>query len=535
MTMKSAIKIFSVLTLFIILTGCNDFLDVQPENAYLAENFYSTESQVFQGLVAAYDPLQWSYVDGRWVSMVMLGEIWSDNANAGGDQTNFDQPGWQDIDDLKASALSPDIKAIWKKFYFGINRANQVLNNVTLDTDLVKQYKAEAKFLRAFYLFELFKTFGPVPIILSQPDPDDKSARRQSMSDVFDRITTDLKDAIPLLPLSYGTDSKGRVTKGAAQAILGKAYLYWADMKNDDAAMFDLAAEQFKEVIESGEYTLVDDFTQLYAFGAANSTESVFEIQYTNEIPADWNTGYQFVNGNMMIQLCGIRGLCASHPDYIEGWGFMLMTKNLYDSYLSDDLIRRDAAIISQISLTLGGCAVSASVQNPADLEGYWQRKYANYKAYTVPNGGEVNVLKDANQPVIRYADVLLMCAEALERGNGSSAEAQTYVDMVRERAKGPGDNTGNFTTASQLMTAQGWSLLEVIWYERRAELAGEGDRWFDLVRSGRATAGLFLLPTGNPRPDNFSSQDLYLPIPQHDVDITNGGLTPYPDESLFQ
>ncbi len=516
-----------------LAAGCSDFLDTEPQNKYLSINFYITESQVFNGLVAAYEPLQWTFVNGKWTSSVMLGEIWSDNANAGGDPTNFDQPGWQEIDDLTATTLTAESKAFWTKYYAGINRANQVLNNVKLESEVVDAYQAEAKFLRAYYMFELFRTYGPMPIILVQPSPEDRNFSRPKMSEVFTQIEKDLLEAIPLLPLSYSAEFTGRATKGAAQALLGKAYLYWADLDNDNAATFDKAAEQLSDVITSNQYQLLDDYTQLYAFGEANNTESVFEIQYTNEVPADFGTPYQFINGNMMIQLCGIRGLCASHPDYVEGWGFMLMTDDLYDSFLPDDLIRRDATIISQTALTLGGCAVSAAAQNPIDFEGYWQKKYANYRGYTVPNGGEINVLKDANQPVIRYADVLLMYAEALERGNGSSSEAMTYVDMVRERAAGPGDNTGSFRTTAELMTDEGWTLLEAIWYERRAELAGEGDRWFDLVRSGRANANVF--SPANPRNGNFSTDDLFLPIPQRDVDLTGGKLTPYPDQSLFQ
>jgi starch-binding outer membrane protein, SusD/RagB family len=531
--MRTIYKTTLVAVAFAMLSGCDGFLDVEPQNKYFSSNYYVSEDQVLAGLVAAYDPMQWSFVDGRWVSMAMLGEIWSDNANAGGDQTNFDQPGWQQIDDLTTTSLTPETGAIWKKFYYGLNRANQLLTYVKLETPLVDQYKAEAKFLRAYYLFELFKTFGPIPIFTAPPSPQATDISRNNMSEVFEQIAKDLTEAIPLLPANYPAAFAGRITKGAAQALLGKAYLYWADLDNDNTETFDLAAEQLKDVIESNEYELLDDYNDLFAFGAANTSESVFEIQYTNEIPADFGTGFEFISGNMMIQLCGIRGICASHPDYIEGWGFMLMTDNLYDSYLSDDLVRRDATIISQTGLTLGGCAVNQTVQNASDFEGYWQKKYANYKAYTVPNGGEINVLKDANQPVIRYADVLLMCAEALERGTGSSAEAMTYIDMVRERAAGPGDNTGSFRTAAELMTDEGWTLLEVIWYERRAELAGEGDRWFDLVRSGRANANLF--PAPNPKNGNFSVEDLYLPIPQRDTDITGGKLTTYPDQSLFQ
>lgn len=531
--MKANTKFIKVLTLTILVTGCSDFLEVDPQNKYLSTNFYVSEAQVFNGLIAAYDPMQYTFVDGFWTSTVMLGEIWSDNANAGGDPTNNDQQGWQQIDDLTATTVTSEATSFWKKNYYGINKANQVLNNVKITSDLIKQYQAEAKFLRAFYHFELFRMFGPIPVITSQPAPDDKSAKRNTLSEVFTQITNDLKDAIDLLPTTYSSEFKGRITKGAAQALLGKAYLYWADLKDDDSELFDLAAQYLNDVITSNTYSLLDDYNELYAFGAANTSESVFEIQYSSEVPADFGTPFEFINGNMIVQLCGIRGLCTNHPDYIEGWGFMLPTSNLYTSFLPDDIYRRDAAILSEIELALEGCNVTAAVQNTVDFEGYWQQKYANYRGYTVPNGGEINVLKDANQPYIRYADVLLMYAEALTRGTGSDTDAMEAIDLVRERATGPGDNTGSFRTAADLMSDEGWTLLEVIWYERRAELAGEGDRWFDLVRSGRAAADLF--DPGDLRNGNFTEDDRFLPIPQREIDLTGGGLTPYPSESLFQ
>ncbi|MDN4166693.1 RagB/SusD family nutrient uptake outer membrane protein [Cytophagales bacterium LB-30] len=530
--MKTKITLF--LGLLFISVGCDDkFLEITPKAKYFADNFFASEDQVFQGLVAAYDPLQWSFVDGRWTSTVMLGEIWSDNANAGGDNTNFDQPGWQQIDDLTADPLVGEVLSFWKRGYFGINKANLVINKTELDTELTRQYIAEAKFLRAIYYFDLVRIYGPVPVILEELDPADKNVSRNTLSEVYGQIVKDLREAIPLLPLSYPDAFKGRITRGAAQALLGKAYLYWADLLNDDVQRFDSAAFFLNEVIASGEYELVDDYNQLYDFGAANTSESVFEIQFSNEVPGDFGTPFEFLNGNAMVQLCGIRGLCASHPLYAEGWGFMLPTQSLFDSYLADDQYRRNASIITLFELNLDNCPVSSNQQNPTDYTGMWQKKYANYKAYSTPNGGELNLLKDPNQPYIRYAEVLLMYAEALVRGSGADAEAMTYIDMVRERAAGPGDNTGNFRTASQLMGQEGLSLLEVIWYERRAELAGEGDRWFDLVRSGRAAANNF--PSGDLRQANFSERSLYLPAPQVDVDFTEGKLTPYPDPSLFQ
>jgi len=148
-------------------------------------------------------------------------------------------------------------------------------------------------------------------------------------------------------------------------------------------------------------------------------------------------------------------------------------------------------------------------------------------------NGGDPNLTKDDNIYAIRYADVLLMLAESLTRGSGSQSEAMQYIDEVRERAAGPGDNSGNFRTAQQLMSEQGWSLMEVIWYERRAEFAMEGDRWFDLVRSGRANSSLF--SGDNIRESNFDeSIHLWLPISLEETTVARN-LTEYPDASLFQ
>ena len=530
--MKSISKILSVSILSLTIAACSDMLDVEPQNKALLTTYYSTEQEVLYGLIAAYDPMQWSYVDGKWTSTVMLGEIWSDNANAGGDVSNNDQPGWQDIDDLKSTTLTPEVTTFWKKGYFGINRANQVINNTKILGPVVDQYIAEAKFLRAFHHFELFRMYGPIPVLTYIPEPDDKSIKRNTLSEVFTQITKDLEEAIPDLPVTNPSELAGRITKGAAEALLGKAYLYWADLKDDDVELFDLAAQHLNNVITSNTYSLLDDYAELYAFGAANTSESVFEIQYTNQVPASWTDPHPLIEGNLIVQLCGIRSLCSSHPTYKDGWGFMLPTTGLYDSFFADDVYRRNASIITVSEILLSGCGNPTNDQNAVDFEGYWQQKYANYKGYTAP-AGEINILKDANQPYIRYADVLLMYAEALVRSNGSTSDAMAAIDLVRERAKGPGDNTGNFRTAADLMSDEGWSLLEVIWYERRAELAGEGDRWFDLVRSGRADANLF--DPSDLRNANFSTEDLYLPIPQKDVDFFGGGLTPYPDPSLFE
>ena len=387
----------------------------------------------------------------------------------------------------------------------------------------------------------MFKHFGPVPVVTEVLDPEDVTLSRNTMTEMFVAIEQDLLDAIAILPVSVSSSEVGRATKGAAHAVLGKVYLYWADLANDDAAIFNKAAEQLQEVVDLGAYDLVDDYKSLFDYGVKNPIESVFEIQKSNLYPSDWGW-FEGIEGNGMVQLCGVRGLCSNHPEYIEGWGFMLPTQSLYDTYLSDDTYRRDASIITiqqledDIAAAGASCdvVVDITASNPIDYTGFWQEKIPNYKAYegNNVNQGDPNLTKDDNIYSIRYADVLLMLAEALHRGSGADNLAMQYMDMVRERAVGPGNNFGTFRSTQDLMTEEGMTLLDAIRYERRVELALEGDRWFDLVRSGRANAQLF---EGDPlRSGNFEEKHLWLPIALEETNIAPN-LTEYPDPSLFQ
>lgn len=524
--------LFISFSLMISASCGDDFIEPDLILSFDEENFYRSENQVFQGLVAAYDPLQWSFLDGQWTSSVMLGDIRSDNATAGGDNTNTDQQGWQQMDDLLEDEFLAQSQTFWKKYYTGIRRCNLLISRGDLGTETTNRYLAEAKFLRAYYHFELFRIYGPVPVVTTLITPSEYNQSRGTMTEVFDQIRQDLNQAISLLPTSYSGEFAGRATQGAAEGLLGKAFLYYADLLNDNTQLFDSAAKHLNNVIQGGNYELLDDYNELFAYGAANTLESLFEIQHSNLVPGDFGTPGEFLGGNAIVQLCGIRGLCSDHPEYDAGWGFMLPTSTLFDAFLADDAFRRDASIITPGELTADGCSVDMNEQNQTDFQGYWQQKYANYNSYIVPNGGEVNLLKDANQVYMRYADVLLMYAEASTRGTGNTGDAMNVINLVRERGAGPGDNTGNYRTAQDLMTDEGWTLLEVIQYERRVELALEGDRWFDLVRSGRFDSNLW--DGSDIRSGNYSSNSNYLPVPNSEITATNGALTVYPEESLF-
>jgi starch-binding outer membrane protein, SusD/RagB family len=537
-------KKYTLLLLITILSfqSCKeDNLDVEPVGEFLSSNFFVTEDQVFSALIAAYDPIAWSMAQGQWVSYIMYAEIRSDNANAGGDPSDADQPGWQEIDDLRETNSNTVLQPLYRRNYIGIFRANTVLQESKVESDQVDIYKAEAKFLRAYYHFELFRHFGPVPVVTSLLAPDEVNLKRNTVSEIFEAITIDLEEASQVLPVNHGSGQEGRATKGAALAMLGKAYLYWADFLNDDKAKFDQAATYLQQVVDLGIYELEDDMQTIFNLNVRNTKESVFEIQHTNLWSSDWSW-FEGIDGNGIIQLCGIRGLCEEHPDYAPGWGFMLPTESLFDSYLSDDTYRRDVAIVtvSELAADLAAAGTSCAPiidetqNNPIDATGMWQEKFPNFRGYegNNVNGGDPNLTKAQNTFPMRYANVLLMLAEANIRGNGSEAAALGYIDIVRERAAGPGDNSGNFRTAATVMAQEGWSALDLIWYERRAEFAMEGDRWFDLVRSGRASADLF--PAGDLRRGNFNDNKIWLPISLEETAVAIG-LTEYPDANLFQ
>jgi hypothetical protein len=542
--MKNSFKYivtFSI-SMLLIISCSKDRLNVEPVNEYLSNNYYQTEAQIGSALIGAYDPIGWSMAFGQWISPTMYGEIRSDNANAGGDNTNNDQPGWQEFDDFTNTNTNTVIHPMYKRNYIGIARVNALLQfNQVENNATVEVYKAEALFLRAYYHFELFRHFGPVPVVTTVLAPDEVNRKRNTMSELMQQVVDDCAAAAAVLPVRANSGEEGRATKGAALALMGKAYLYWADLKNDDAALFGKARDAFQQVVDLGVYELEDNMRGLFSFDSRNTKEAVFEIQHNPLWSSDWGW-YEGIDGNGMIQLCGIRGLCSNHPRYEAGWGFMMVTPSLWNHFLSDDEYRRDVAIASDEALAKEiadsgvacNTAVDKSQANPIDYTGYWQQKYANYKAFAGGNvnGGNEHLTKSLNTKAIRYADVLLMLAEAIHRSGGADGDALKYIDMVRERAAGPGDNTGKFRTGSTVMAQEGWNLLQLIWYERRAELACEGDRWFDLVRSGRANANLF---TGDgDKASTFSAQHLWLPVSLEETQLATG-MTTYPDPSLFQ
>jgi hypothetical protein len=496
------IKSFIVcLSVSVLTAGCKKFLDQPVTGAYPETDFYKTDLDATQGVTAIYDMMQAHY-NANWASIYMIKTLLSDESNAGGSDAG-DQPGYQTLDKYNFDATNDKVRDAWRMLYFTIYRANKVINRTAPETDLRKRLIAEAKVLRAYNYLELVSLWGDVPLVLDDiPPAEYTKTGRKPKEQVYAQIEKDCQEAIAVLPLksAYSTADKFRVSKGTAQALLGKAYLYeqkWSE-----------AATQFEAVITSGQYGLAPSigaaFSKNYEFGI----ESLFEISYTPDKSYDWSNfpwDYQ-PESNIHIQLMGPRSdyyTKAPSDSLLGGWGFNLPKKKLWDAYVAaGDVERRKQIIMSEAELKAAGG--NWTNPNAWGYEGYFQRKYGSYASQA---GGPVTELNyGTNWRQIRYADVLLMAAEANYRA-GNEPKARQYLNLVRERSSLPD------------ITAGGDALFSAIVTERELELAFEGFRFQDLVRWGLAQQEL--------GPLGFQSKHALLPIP--DYDVKTAGLTQNP------
>ncbi len=463
-----------------LLVGCSEeFLDETEEYVIDSENYFNSEQDYYNALVGTYDLLQATYVN------VLLGEIASDNTVSGGESAT-DVIGFQQIDDMTHTEVNDNLDDIWDWNFAGIQRANYILEfRDKTDFEGKDRIIAEARFLRAYFTFELVKWFGPIPISGDQRFQlgDEQSFPRSPVSEVYAQIESDLTFAVD--NLDYTAPQVGRATKGSAQALLGKAYLY--------QDKFQQSANVLNDLIQNGPYALTD-FSTLFEQEGENNQESVFEIQYTGEEGAGFEC-LQCSEGNVAVGFQGIRGY--SGPVFESGFGFNLPTEEVYSLFGSDD-IRREFSILD-IDAWAAATGATYTIGNVEKHTGYYNRKYLPRQN---DNVGDANLTQPNNYRAIRFADVLLMAAEALNRGGINDQLALTYLNRVRDRAG-----------LDDLNTA-GSDLTDAIFNERRLELVGEGHRFFDLVRTGRAAAAI----------DGFeNNKNEIFPIPLEELEFSQG------------
>lgn len=468
--MKKLKLVYLFFTLCVVISCSDDFIDVESLDQN-SENFFNSEEDYQRALTGAYDLLQSTYLN------VMLGEIASDNTLAGGESAT-DVPGIQEIDDMIHNSLNAQLRDIWGWMFAGVNRANYVLEfQDKTDFPGKEGVLAQARFLRAYYYFELVKWFGDVPFAVDRrlQFGDQFSIPRTPKEEIYAQMEIDLIYAADNLP--YIQSETGRITKGAAQALLGKVYLY--------QNKFPEAGVVLEDLIDNGPYDLLEDYSTMFENDNENNIESVFEVQYTDVEGAGFGC-LQCSEGNVAVGFNGIRNYSAE-PDspgdiFESGFSFNVPTQEVVDQFEEGDN-RLDTAI-----LDIEAWAEQTGITYSEGFEhtGYFNRKYISRKGDL--NTGDANLTNPNNYRAIRFADVLLMAAEALNRGNISDSRAEMYLNRVRERAFGNSDNN---------VSATGSSLTDAIYHERRVELVGEGHHFFDLVRTGRAAAEIDGFQTG--------------------------------------
>lgn len=489
---KYLVTTIITITLFSAISiSCSDeFVAKTPEYSIDSENYFNSKADYDQALIAAYDLLQSSYVN------VLLGEIASDNTFAGGESPT-DVIGFQQVDDMIHTPVNSNLKDIWNWMFAGVQRANYILEfqNKT-DFEGKTQLIAEARFLRAYYQFELVKWFGGIPM---KGDArfkigDEKIIPRSSVTEVYAAIEADLTFAAD--NLSPNPSQKGRVTKGAAQALLGKAYLY--------QNKFTQAATVLESLIGSGKYSLQTDYNTIFEADGENGPESVFEVQYTDVEGAGF-TCLQCSEGNVAVGFSGIRNF--SGPLFSSGFSFNIPTPEAVNAFEVGDK-RKDVAILDIAAFAAANTAYDngngVTYGKANEDTGYFNRKYLPRKR-SADAAGDLNLTNPNNYRAIRYADVLLMAAEAYNRGGIDDSKARGYLNEVRKRAFG--DTNHN-------IAASGAALTDFILAERRVELFGEGHRFFDLVRTGKAVGKI---------PGFTANKNELFPIPIEEIQFANG------------
>jgi len=495
--MKPKISIFILfLTLsgLFVVPGCKKFLQKDLQGTMTQESFPVSASDALLATNAVYTTTrEWYYHSGGYPIL----DIMSDDARKGSnpqDQLNTVGP----YDNFKITTTQDGLDRWWDEMYVGIKRANVVIEKVSLismDTALQNRYLAEAHFLRGLFYFDMLRAWGGVPLVTTTTPP--LKLTRASEEATYSLILADLQYAESHLPLrsAYISADMGRATRGAVEALLARVYLFRNDFQN---------AEKYALlVINSNQYSLEPNFINANGVNGNNGPESIFEV---GALPVEGTEG----GGDQYANTQGVRGT----PN--RGWGFNRPTPSLTNSFESGDP-RLKGTVIS-LKDTIDGVVILGDGSTPAvtkDSAGNILEVQCYNRKVWVP-GTSTSTQYGHHRRLIRYADVLLMAAEALNENN-KPAEALVYLNMVRTRAR-----NGNPGILPDITTTNQSDLRDIIFNERRHELAMEGWRFWDLIRTGRATS--VLGPLGF-----ITGTHEHLPIPQSEIDISQGTLTQNP------
>lgn len=473
-------KALSLLVAAATLGAC-DPLTETPESFLTQDGFFQTAQDAVAAVNAAYRPLNTNF--GYGLLLITVQDLASDDFYANVAEPNA---AVHELNEFRPTATNAQLLNIWTNAYLSISRANTVLEKapgiVTSNKALVNRAMGEAKFLRALNLFNLTRFFGDVPMPLTGTNSTEGlTIERKPQAEVYAQIVKDFTEAAEVLPVTYSGADLGRPTSWAARGLLAKVYLYQKEWAK--------CAALCEAIIAAGRFSLWPNFEDAFKPSTKNGPESLYEVQFK---------GPGLGQGNPLLQYnlprSGVLG---------SGFGVCYPTPDLIASFEPGDT--RPAATFFT-SFTRNGVRVTFT---PVHI-----RKFIDENAI---NGGHTGD-SDLNFPVLRYAEVLLMYAEALNEVSPADAKAITALNQVRKRAR-LADTPAR--TQATLRTA--------IWQERRSELVNESNRYSDLVRTGRLVERVKAAKTtGVPRVANPKEANYLMPIPQREIDA-NPKLTQNP------
>ena len=537
-------KIFTSVAMFATLSfsACSDFLEEDARGQQNLDNYFQSEADAEDFLTGCYNAITyhgWWQIENFWILTDMCtDDYWMGN-------TTQDQSGYLSLAHYQGVGQSNGtISNFWQYRYKGILRCNIAIERIPqaniLDETKKARLVAEAKFLRAYFYFELVKNFGGVPVIDGFLLPEEVSGiTRSTTEEVYQLIEQDLKDAAAVLPQrsKYSANDMGRATRGAALGLLGKAQLY--------QGKFADAKTTLNTVITEGEYSLMDDFGKVWNIDYENNEESLFEVQNRYDDVYDLGGSMSIVSGN------------RSGGDQ-DGWAWGLPTANLENAFIeAGDYERLQWTIIKNGAQEIAGepdFAALVEKQGNQNGDGSYAVDPAKHKSARINRKLYIPLAKrpehydqpkvPLNHIILRYGDVLLMYAEACNE-TGDDAAARTYLNLIRQRAH------------LADVTASGSALRDAIRAERRLELACEGHRLYDLRRwkndSGKALICDIMGPNGSfvrwntneatADPYEWENQyessdkgatfqenrDLLFPIPLYEITISNGTIVQNP------
>ncbi|MFN0257513.1 RagB/SusD family nutrient uptake outer membrane protein [Pedobacter ureilyticus] len=536
-------------TLLLVTNGCKkSFLEITPASQIEESNFFKTELQATQALAGIYHVLQWGNINQGHTPLMGWAEAASDDAYSGGGSSS-DAVGVKGIENFKATTTAPfnandgTYGSVWSIYYQGIARANTYLANIDR-VESTANFKAlttgEAKFLRAHFYFDLVKWFENVPLIIKQQAPDEYNQPQAPPQEVFNQIAKDLVDAMAVLPKTSMKANAGRATYWSASALLARVYLFNKGVYNTElntgTKVIDAAAVRtyLDEIIApSAGFDLIGNYSDIWRKANELGIESVWEVVHSNTQPVSGSTSDQFrAQGNYNVLYFGPRGVNGN--PYTAGFSNAVPTESLYRAFETTPVLdpRRAATI-----LVLNSTAAAPGIIKGWQHTGYFNNKYNTTSEYKTASGlNDINW--GQNLHAIRFSDVLLMASELNIGVDQTKADA--YLNRVRSRV-----GLGNRVAT-----------IDNIRHERRVELAGEGIRYWDLLRYGLPYAkqmidassligpyyngtsslgGPITLTSGANTPANAYQMDWdvskrgRLPIPPAQITLSNGVLKPNP------